>query len=301
MKYRRCAMVTVVVAVGIWALRLGFGSRGDGEHVVLSNDSSQPNNMVGSTDPSSLLPTPPRYATYYDLCQQDKLDLVTQHMHDKALSGPELAFLRQELANRELLAVTRNNIANALIWQREPDPLLHRVFIGFIHDAQESQTWREYSVQFLASTLPFTGEPELVRRALLDLVEQDRDGLAGTAAIMLALHSDYGHVDLPSTFDRHLGRVLDDPRSAKRLRMAALGVIGKRGLQRHVETVRLYAAQHEDDGLKRVALATLGQLGDEAARPLLEAHRAHPNRAVALAAQGAVARLDVQAGVTDRP
>ena len=300
MKCRACALVAVVVAVGIWALWYAFGSHDDGGHVMPSNDSQEVKNRVGSADLSSLLPTPPRYATYYGLSQQDKLDLVSQHMHDKALSGPELAFLRQELANRDLLAVTRNNIANALIWQREPDPLLHRLFIGFIHDEQESQTWREYSVQFLASTLPFTGEPEVVRRALLDLLEADRDGLAGTAAIMLALHDDYGHVELPAGFNAQLGRVLDDPGSAKRLRMAALGVIGKRGLRRHVETVRLYAAQDQDDGLKRVALAALGQLGDAEARPLLEAHRAHPNRAVALAAQGALDRLDALVGSAGR-
>lgn len=84
--------------------------------------------------------TPAFYERFHELSQTERLNKVTEAMHDKVPMAPEVyAFLNVELFNRDHWDVTRNNMANAVVWAADadgqhPDPNLHLAFINMLED-----------------------------------------------------------------------------------------------------------------------------------------------------------------------
>jgi len=74
-------------------------------------------------------------------------------MGNHTLPPDVLVFFEEEIFNRKHWAVTRNNMANALVWQESPNPHLHELFIRMLEDATEDPVWRDYRPGGLGSSL----------------------------------------------------------------------------------------------------------------------------------------------------
>ncbi len=73
--------------------------------------------------PAETLPV--GWQDFRTLTEHEILNRVTAAMENHTLPADLLAFFEQEIFNRQLWPVTRNNMANALVWQESPNPRLH--------------------------------------------------------------------------------------------------------------------------------------------------------------------------------
>jgi len=220
----------------------------------------------------------------------ERLNRVTAVMTNRTLPPDVLTLFEQEIANRRHPDLTRNNMANALVWQENPNPRLHELFIKMLEDRTENPVWRDYCLQFLSESLKSTSEPEAVK-AVLARYAKGKDALAGTAIVHLAYQESRGALQLDEAFSRQVEAQLTDPEVSSVTKMSILGVIGQRRDTRLLPVVRTCAGTSLDDGLRRCALAALGQIGVAEDLPLIQAATTHSNRAVQLAAQSATERL----------
>jgi hypothetical protein len=232
-----------------------------------------------------------RLKEFHDWMPAKQEQVVTNLMKDPSLDAEELAFFKNELFNKELSEVTRNNMANALIGQGKKDPTLHTVFLQMIDDPTESPIWRDYSLQFLATTLPYSSEPEVVVAKLKEVALRGHGRIQGTAVVQLAFHEAKGRLVLGEGFSKQTANALLDEEVDLTAKTSLLAVIGERKDVQNLEVARQFAAQDEVASLKRTAIAALGSIGDQSDLPLLESALQHKNRAVQMAAQGALKRL----------
>jgi hypothetical protein len=110
-----------------------------------TNQSGQAGNAV---IPAEKLPT--GWQDFRTLTEQERLDRVTAAMENHTLPADLLAFFEKELFNRQHWDVTRNNMANALVWPESPNPRLHERFAQMLADESESPVWCDYCLQFLS-------------------------------------------------------------------------------------------------------------------------------------------------------
>lgn len=235
-----------------------------------------------------------RLKDFHGMSPSEQGTLATTLMRDRNLSGDEVEFLKAELANHTLDPVTRNNIANALTMQNNPDPELHRVFLAMVDDPTESAVWRDYSLQFLSTTLPFSNEPDVVINKLKQVAEIGRGDIQGTAAVHLAMHEQEGLLELDDTFSVQAVRALHDESVSEATKTSLLAIIGQREDTANLGLVRTFAKQNDKATLKRTAVASLGLIGEAEDLPLVQAALIHKNRAVQLAAKGAEKRLQTR-------
>jgi len=186
--------------------------------------------------------------------------------------------------------VTRNNMANALVWQESPNPRLHELFAMMLADESESPVWRDYCLQFLSECLKSSSDPEAIK-AILTRYAQGKDGLAGTAIVNIGLQEAAGRMTPDETFSQQLESQLADPEVVTPTKLSILAMIGKRNDVRLLPLVRTYAT-NSTDALRRTAIATLGQIGTPEDLPLIRAGLTDPNRSVQLAAEAAVKAMD---------
>jgi len=217
------------------------------------------------------------------LTEHERLNRVTAAMENHTLPADLLAFFEQEIFNREYWAVTRNNMANALVWQETPNPRLHECFAKMLADESESPVWRDYCLQFLSECLASSSDPEAIK-AILTRYAQGKDGLAGTAIVNIGFQEAAGRMTPDETFSQQLEMQLADPEVVIPTKLSILAMIGKRNDVRLLPLVRTYAT-NSTDALRRTAIATLGQIGTPEDLPLIRAGLTDPNRSVQMAAR----------------
>jgi len=249
---------------------------------------NQPGQASLDVIPAETLPV--GWADFRTLTEHERLNRVTAAMENHTLPADVLAFFEQEIFNRQLWAVTRNNMANALVWQESPNPRLHECFAKMLADESESPVWRDYCLQFLSECLASSSDPEAIK-TILTRYAQGKDGLAGTAIVNIGFQEAAGRMKPDETFSQQLETQLADPEVVTPTQLSILAMIGKRNDVRLLPLVRIYAT-NSTDALRRTAIATLGQIGTPDDLPLIRAGLTDPNRAVKMAAEAAVKRIE---------
>ena len=245
---------------------------------------NQPSPAGTAVIPAETLPV--GWEDFRTLTEHERLNRVTAAMENHTLPADLLAFFEQEIFNREYWAVIRNNMANALVWQESPNPRLHECFAKMLADESESSIWRDYCLQFLSECLASSSDPEAIK-AILTRYAQGKDGLAGTAIVNIGFQEVAGRMKPDETFSQQLEAQLADPEVVLPTKLSILAMIGKRNDVRLLPLVRIYAT-NTTDGLRRCAIATLGQIGAPEDLPLIRAGLTDPNRSVQLAASAAL-------------
>lgn len=230
---------------------------------------------------------PDRYSGFAEMTQQKKLGLITKHMHATAITKAERDFLIKELGNKELLDVTRNNIANTLAWQKHIDPRLPGLLSHFAKDPNEDMTWREYATQFLGEIYPRADQRSIINE-LWSLTEVADGAIAATAMLQLSVLHRQQRAELPG---QYLSRASAMATSGGdlRTRMTAIGILGHLN---HVDALRKNRDNISDIGALRATIASFGLAGSsDKDLPYIKKYIDHPNKAVAMAAQAAAERL----------
>jgi hypothetical protein len=301
---RLLALAILLAAAGIVALTIirtlapDVASREPGKSVpviqtpvvvgVSDAATNQPGPAGTAVIPAEKLPA--GWQDFRTITEQERLDRVTAAMDNHTLPADVLAFFEKELFNREYWDVTRNNMANALVWQESPNPRLHELFAKMLADESESPVWRDYCLQFLSECLKSSSDPEAIK-SLLTRYAQGKDGLAGTAIVNVGLQEAAGRMKPDGTFSQQLEAQLADPEVVTPTKLSILAMIGKRNDVRLLPLVRSYAT-NSTDALRRTAIATLGQIGGPDDLPLIRAGLTDPNRAVKMAAEAALKAMD---------
>jgi HEAT repeat protein len=249
---------------------------------------NQPGQAGNAVIPAEKLPA--GWQDFRTITEQERLDRVTAAMENHTLPADLLAFFETEIFNREHWDVTRNNMANALVWQESPNPRLHELFAKMLADESESPVWRDYCLQFLSECLKSSSDPEAIK-SLLTRYAQGKDGLAGTAIVNVGLQEAAGRMKPGETFSQQLEAQLTDPEVVTPTKLSILAMIGKRNDVRLLPLVRTYAT-NTNDSLRRCAIATLGQIGTPDDLPLIRAGLTDPNRAVKMAADAALKAME---------
>lgn len=89
------------------------------------------------------------------------------------------------LRDSNLWHVTRNNMANALIHQANPNPELFKTFMAAIDDDSEGPEWRDFSVQHLAATYDFASDQQAVIDKLQEVSQNYAESRSSTALLHL--------------------------------------------------------------------------------------------------------------------
>jgi len=233
---------------------------------------------------------PAGWQDFRTITEQERLNRVTAAMENYTLPADVLAFFEQEIFNRQHWDVTRNNMANALVWQESPNPRLHALFAKMLADETESPVWRDYCLQFLSECLKSSSDPDAIK-AILTRYAQGKDGLAGTAIVNVGLQEAAGRMKPDETFSQQLEAQLADPEVVIPTKLSILAMIGKRNDVRLLPLVRTYAT-NSTDALRRTAIATLGQIGTPEDLALIRTGLTDPNRAVNMAAEAAEKRIE---------
>ncbi len=235
---------------------------------------------------------PKGWEDFRKLREMAQLNRVTAAMENYTLPADVLAFFEKEIFNRQHWVVTRNNMANALVWQETPNPRLHELFAKMLADETESPVWRDYCLQFLSECLKSSADPESIK-AILARYAQGKDGLAGTAIVQIGLQEGAGRIKPDEQFSQQLEAQLADPEVVTPTKLSILGMIGKRQDVRLLPLVRTYATS-TNDSLRRTAMANLGLIGTRDDLPLIQPGLTDRNRAVQMAAKAAIARLSIR-------
>ena len=100
-----------------------------------------------------------------------------------------------------------------------------------------------------------------------------------------------GRMKPGEAFSQQLEAQLTDPEVVTPTKLSILAMIGKRNDVRLLPLVRTYAT-NTNVSLRRCAIATLAQIGAPSDLPLIRAGLTDPNRAVRMAAEAAVKRIE---------
>lgn len=198
-------------------------------------------------------------------------------------------FLKRLLHDKRLNATVRNNLANILANQRDPDPSLWESFSSMASDSTETYQWREYSVQHLADSLRYSRNVGEISQILWEFIENGEKGMPGTALLLVSRLNIEGKISIPDSLPELLGRIIRDDTRDISVRMTALSVVGERQEVRCRGDV--LSAISGQPALRRVALATLGLIGDERDCALVSEYLQDKDSLVAAAARGAMERL----------
>jgi hypothetical protein len=234
---------------------------------------------------------PPRFAGFSDWPEQRRVAAVTALQDDPRLDAETVGFLIDAIRDRRLSELARNNIANGLLIQDMPDARLPGLFLAMVDDPGESLKWREYAVQHLAGTIDAGADVATVVAALRRLMAGSEGSIPGTAMLHLHRLEQSGRTTLSGDFSDLVAARAADPRTDLLVRMTALGLLGERGARQHLPLVRRLVAS-DQSALRRAAIATLGLIGDAGDHALVAGEVGAADPAVALAARGALERLE---------
>ena len=229
-----------------------------------------------------------------------QLARVTALQSNPNLAPEVLDFLSAVLADRSCEQTIRNNAANALLNQPQPDPYLHRRFIAMIDDPTEEYEWREFAVQHLAVSHRTSAEREVIIDKLMRLVRDGDKGIPGTALLHLHRLEDDGAIALDDGYADLLVSAIDDPSADLMTRMTAAGIAGERRERRALPSLRLLATTGIA-ALRRVSLAALGLIGEADDLEILRQAATSDDPGVRAAASAAIvdAGSDSKADLSD--
>lgn len=233
-----------------------------------------------------LSPIPNQFARYHELTHGDRLRIATDLMENKNLPKETIDFFRAEIFNRGQMDSTRNNMANAICWQRNKDPELHLLFIKMLEDQDETPVWRDYCIQFLTECYESSNDKSLIIETIKKY-SKGKDSKAGTALLHLALNKQ--EIDSQQTLAQ-----LEDPKTSIYTRAAILAVWGKTGETDQLPKIREYATQDKVASLKANAIGALGLMGEEQDLVIINKALYHTNGRVVLAAKAAKKRIEAR-------
>jgi hypothetical protein len=239
-------------------------------------------------------PAPPaELATWFSMTESQRLDLVTELSHDPALKPEVVVFLRSVIQDRERGLVTRNNAANALVAQETKDSTLAALFKRMVEDASEDESWRDYSLQFLAISIDWSNDPEAMAATIWQMATNGPGSIPGTALLHLDYIDQRGVALFPSGYEEYLAKLLAHEGADLPSRMSVAGIAGQRGITELAPQLRDAAEHASQPALRRVALAALGQINDPADVVLVQlfTNDSDVPIAAAAAAKGAEQRL----------
>jgi hypothetical protein len=208
-----------------------------------------------------------------------------------ALTAVQRAGLTVLMTTRGVEPVIRNNIANRLTGMAQPDPGLWRMFLGMYRDPSEDEVWRDYSIQFLALSLPAADDRAAALSALCQIAEQDRGTIGTTALLHIVRLANNGTVPRPATLAALAEARIRDPLAPDPSRHVALALIGQEGWRECLPLVRTVLEEGPGVDATRGALYTLGVMGDPADAALISGFASSTHPAIAKAAAVAAGRL----------
>jgi len=179
------AMIPVVLALA-WGGWLTF--RGPVDVLEAETAAPGPESVIEDSGDAMLEPKSldaGRFGGFFAMPPEGRAAIVDGQQGEYHLEPGEAKFLARALEDKRLDATTRNNIANILVAQERKDPDLYRLLLRMVGDAGEDALWRDYALQHLATTYPFSENQEAIRSVLLDLFERGEGDIAGTAMIHL--------------------------------------------------------------------------------------------------------------------
>ena len=205
-----------------------------------------------------------------------------------------LAYLEKAVLDRTLDSTVRNEMANAMVFGRKPAPGVPQLFIDCYDNPDETHTFRDFSVQFMGRSYHLAPDKQALENKLVEIALEDPTRIAGTAVLQLLFLQDHGQIIISSEVETGLLARLRDPIAPVQLKMSVLHLLAARQELPgdSLDTVRSIAGSPVvPDSLRRVAVAVLGKHGGSDDVDLLYPLLEHPNRAVVLAAKGALKRL----------
>ena len=248
--------------------------------------------ILSSIAPSRPRPVPPEeLATWFSMTESQRLDLVTDLSQDPALKPEVVDFLRSVIQDRERGLVTRNNAANALVAQEIKDPTLAAIFKQMVEDASEDESWRDYSLQFLAISIDWSNDPEAMAATIWQMATSGPGSIPGTALLHLHYIDQRGVALLPSGYEEYLAKLLAREGADLPSRMTVAGIAGQRAMIELAPQLRNVAEHASQPALRRVALAALGQINDPADVAFVQRFTNDADVLIAAAAKGAEQRL----------
>jgi hypothetical protein len=237
-----------------------------------------------------VLPQEPGIFTGFHRWSDDqRLQAINALATQPELDSDVVAFLKHSLGDANLAAHVRNEIANRLLSLAQPDPAVAEILVAAVNDANQPGMWRDYALQHAARAINLHRDPSVVL-ALLREKASGADAMAGTALVNLET-VEAAHPEVSVDIARLAAGLAGNAQAALPTRITALAMIGSRGMREQADVVRAIAASGGEPALVRVALATLGLIGEANDLPLVERHLTDANRGIVLAAEGAATRL----------
>jgi HEAT repeats len=234
---------------------------------------------------------PPYFSGFLDWPEQRQHETLSALERNPHVSADVIVYLRLALRDQQLNATSRNYIVNVMMAQDVIDQDLWRQLLKMSSDPTETYQWRDYAVQHLGVIYPLSGKPYAVLARLLALAKDGERAIPGTAMLHLHHLEQQGAVDLGEDFDRLLQAAACDPKRDTHVRITALGLIGERHIAEALPKVRELISSREV-ALRRVAIATIGFIGNNEDRAAIEQFTRDSDESVKGAARGALARLD---------
>jgi hypothetical protein len=246
---------------------------------------------LSTSRPAALHLLEPSELTGFSLDAPDtQLARITELESNPNLSPNMVAYLTQLLTEKSLEQTIRNNVANALLNQPKPDPCLYQTLATMIDDPSESYQWREFAVEHLAISYRTSARPDLIIEKLKLLARTGEKGIPGTALLQLHRLADDGFNTWDEDCTHTVLAAIGDPAADVMTRMTAIGLAGERREVAALSLIRSIAADGATP-LKRVALATLGIIGDASDLDLLRSFASGEEETTRTAATHAITRL----------
>lgn len=198
-----------------------------------------------------------------------RLDFITEVQQDSSLPDALVSFLQEVIRDRSLDALTRNNAANALVIQERRDPELAGFFCAMMEDPAEDEQWRDYALQFLATSLDWSANPSAMTAAMWRVASDSKGSIVGTALLHLHYLDECGRAPLPSGYHEYLSRCLRDGASDTATCMTVIGIIAQRGMDDQRPVLRMLVQDTVQPAIRRAALAALGRIGEQSDQDLI--------------------------------
>lgn len=250
----------------------------------------QPDHSQTSSASFQQPPEPTILKGFWTLGESGRGELIAGIQGDQHLESATIAFLKQILLNRRCDETTRNNAANALLYQEHIDSDVSTLLLKMFLDSTESVQWRDYVVQHLSVSLPSSPHPEEILDAFRNLTNPPRDGIGATALLHMHRLDGQGYHCFPDILLVSVRQWVTDRSMDQRVRMTCLSIISERRDLLARDQVRALLAD-ADQMVARQALAALGLIGDSSDEAALLSAATSSNEVVAGIARLALDRL----------
>lgn len=204
----------------------------------------------------------------------------------------------------------RNDTLDALLRQNQLPADLGEQMLKMFNDPGQNAIWRDYCLQHFQPYCEIrwkapetvTKDPEWaqITNAYWQATEETDSTIAGTALIgMRTVAGKYPALSKEQVAQRALALAMDDA-CGEPSRITALRICGQMGQQAVVPQARVLAQTGQTLLLRCAAMATLGDLGEQADMELLQSFSAAPDQRVRGIAASALKRLRGRLAKTDQ-